>query len=144
MTALLVTVLASCWLQFFIGFWQWYFWRRKKGSKKSCFLHSYPSLIRNEKWFTYLVVSCNWHTLCHCLFYETLYIIYLCYALVSYCILKRKFEQHWSTLPPYINKTTNHIYFKSLNINRPLHMDMEIQILVWDRHKSVVGNDLII
>jgi hypothetical protein len=45
------------------------------------------------------------------------------------------------TLPPDINKTNNHLYFKSLTIKRPHHMDMEIQILVWDRHKNVVGND---
>jgi hypothetical protein len=32
--------------------------------------------------------------------------------------LKRKFQQQWSTLLPYINKTNNHLYFKSLNIKK--------------------------
>ena len=47
----------------------------------------------------------------------------------------------FSTLPPYINKSNNHLYLKSLNVKRSHHMDMEIQILFWDRHKNVVGND---
>jgi hypothetical protein len=37
-------------------------------------------------------------------------------------VTSRKFEQHWSTLPPYINKTNNHLYFKSLNIKRTHHI----------------------
>jgi len=38
------------------------------------------------------------------------------------------------------SSNSNHLYLKSLSIKWPHHMDMEIQILVWNRYKNVVSN----
>jgi hypothetical protein len=51
-------------------------------------------------------------------------------------IVKRKW---WSTIPSISTKQTNTFNnFKSLNIEKPWNMMLEIQVLVWYRRKNVV------
>jgi len=54
--------------------------------------------------------------------------------------LKRKFQQQWSTLPPYIKKNKQPPLFQISEHKKTKPYDMEIQTLVWDRHKNVLGN----
>jgi hypothetical protein len=54
--------------------------------------------------------------------------------------------QWWSEINfTNINKTNNHLtsWLNSLNTKRLCHVTLEIQVLAWDRHKNVVGLNLL-
>jgi hypothetical protein len=51
--------------------------------------------------------------------------------------MKRKFKQWWSTIPSISTKRTTTSCLKILNIKNTT--TLEIHVLVWDRHKNVVG-----
>jgi len=50
-------------------------------------------------------------------------------------IVKRKFIQVWSTIPPISTKwiITSHLH----KLKRPQHLKLEIQVLGCDKHKNV-------
>ena len=146
MTALSVTVLACCWIQFFIGFWNGIFEEKKDVNFFFFFFFSFISFTDqkfwNEKLCTYLVVSCKWQ-----------------YITLSLLILRNSFILFTHNLQLHLYHTV--FWKESSNINgHHFHListkqtttsisnlwikkrphNMEIQILVWDRHKNVVGN----
>jgi hypothetical protein len=49
---------------------------------------------------------------------------------------ERQFKQCWLTIPP-ISTKTNTVHLNSLNTKRPWNMTLEIQVIVWHRHKNV-------
>ena len=51
--------------------------------------------------------------------------------------MKRNFKHLWSTITPISTKRTITSQLVSLNTKRTRHMMLEIQFLVWDRHKDV-------
>ena len=50
--------------------------------------------------------------------------------------MKRKSEQWWSTISPIFTIRTITSHLNSLNMKKPRHMKLEIQVLAWDRHKE--------
>jgi len=44
--------------------------------------------------------------------------------------MKRKFKQWWSTIPPISTKWTIISHLNSLNIKKPRHMTLEIQVML--------------
>ena len=57
----------------------------------------------------------------------------------NYYIMKRKFKQQWSTIPPISTKRTITSHLLTEHKKRPQHATFEIQVLAWDRHKNMVG-----
>ena len=53
-------------------------------------------------------------------------------------IMKRKFKQLWTSIPPISTKLTITSHLKALNMIKR-HMMLEIQVLAWDKHKNVAG-----
>ena len=55
-------------------------------------------------------------------------------------VVKGKFKQWWSTIPPISIKQTTTSHFNSFNTKKiPWHWTMEFEILAWYRHKCVAG-----
>ena len=57
--------------------------------------------------------------------------------ILSMFSMKRNFKHLWSTITPISTKRTITSQLVSLNTKRTRHMMLEIQFLVWDRHKDV-------
>jgi len=61
-------------------------------------------------------------------------------------IMKRKFKQWCSTIPPISTKRTitSHLSWSHWLQRRSQHMTLEIHVLSWDRHNNMTGlNQLI-
>ena len=58
-------------------------------------------------------------------------------------VIKRKFNQWRSTIPPISTKWTTTSRLKTLNMKnsfkRPQHMALKMQVLAWDRYINMVG-----
>ena len=93
-------------------------------------------------WFL-LLVSSHGFKQCPCKIAEHNHHFYKhdIYLKKTFTIMKRKFKQWWSSISPISTKRRITSHLNSLNIKRPPHMTLEIQ--VWDKHNNVAGLNLL-